>query len=347
MLTKIKQIPISIPLGGGPMTQFRCYIWVVFVIFSMFILMAAGFTDYKIIYHDSQFLMEAIFQIVGTDLNNDSADEFVVAGKNYTGREMFVYWLTPGNDMKPAIKWQSPNLYEDLSIIWVASGKLLSDKTQLFIFTNSQIYVYQAENETLNLVTQFKHGFRPLNINSNMICADVDGDGQVELIMARIGQINSKFYDGMVQAWKYRGDKFELVAESGLLQNVRGLTAGDIDGDGTSEIFVDEGIRTNPGDIHVLRYTTGKLKEIYSLRNATKTAAYAMDVKSMPEGLRLIAANGTRINAFAWSQNRLVPAEQLVLNYSLVALAAPDFNQDKIPEFVVGTYPQRLLILKR
>lgn len=320
--------------------------WIVYLILPLIIQVSASFPDYQLVFDDDHFMLEGIFQVLETHLGNDPPTELVISGKNYVGEEMFCYWLNgmEESSRKPVVKWQSPNLFEERSVLWTATGKIIPGVNQLLAITSSQYYFYQLEDSSLKLSLQGKHTFQPLNI----ACGDVDADGQDELIVARIGKITSKIYDGIVQVWRFQEGKFNLIVESGLMGNIRGLTAGDIDGDGKSEIFVDEGFKFDSGNIHVLEFKD-KLVERYCLKKGVKGAVFSLKVKAFPEGNRLITASAKgKVNSFLWTNETLVPAGlDLTFDCSLVDIEAMDINGDQVPELIVAGYPQHLMILSK
>ena len=325
--------------------------WIFLVILIFIMQISANFSDYKLVFEDKHYLMDSILQVLATDLDNDQHDEFVLAGKNDIAREVFLYWLTVIPESKPVVQWQSENLFEEHNTIWAATGKFTSDKNQLLALSDSRYYLYQFENNNVHLVKQEKHNFvankdgRILNIASG----DVDGDGQTELIIAKVGQITAKMYNGFIQIWKFKDGQLELVNESGLIGNIRGITSGDIDRDDQAEIFAEEGLKFAPGNIHVLKYSNQKLAEIYCLKKADKGPAYGMQVKNFPNGMRLVIATATGfIDFFRWDKGSLIPVDkEIVLERDLMSIATINTNNDQEPELLVSGYPQDFLILAK
>jgi hypothetical protein len=331
--------------------------WIFLVIIAFIIQVSANTSDYKLVFEDKHYLTEGILQILATDLDNNQTDEVVLAGKNYIDQEVFLYWLSFDSENKPFIQWQSENLYEDRSIIWAVTGKFTSEKNQLLAVSNSQYYLYQFENNYVNLVKQEKHNFTSLHIPVkefngkiiNVASGDVDGDGQTEIIVARVGKITAKIYNGIVQTWKFKDGQLELITESDLVGNIRGITVGDLNQDGQAEIFVEEGPKFAPGNMHILKYSDQKLTEIYCLKKATKGPAYGMQVKTFPNGIRLVTATATGfIDFFSWDKDALVPVEkELNLERDLMSIASITINNDQEPELLVAGYPQDFTILSK
>lgn len=333
------------------MQRLSSRIFLVLLVVGLLLQISAGFGDYKNVFQNDTFLAEAIFQIIETDLNNDQTGEIIVTGKNYTSRELFIFWISSTATFSPELRWQSPNVYEELSLLWVATGRFTSiDKNQLLVLTNTQLSIYQADdNGALTPVMQIKHNLPVMRINAAITGGDLDGDGRSELIFASIQVIGNKAYNANVQAYRVNENGLEKMAESGPLQNIRSITAGDLDGDGKADIFVDEGPVSKTGNLHMLSLNANRLAERFCLRNAAKGAIYAQQVKTFPEGTRLVTAtdNG-RLNTFIWTGNALTMVDkELALSYGLVAMATPDLNGDKVPEICLAAYPRRFIILAR
>lgn len=325
----------------------RCHSWRFAAMLLVILVLNLGFVgirEYKPVFNDQQFLMESLFQIIETDLDQDQHLEMVVAGKNYMNRELLIYWLTVNRDWQPEIKWQSPNLFEERSVLWVATGRFNEWGRVLLASTASKYYWFTFDNTGLQLIQETEHGLDPLNV----VAGDVDGDGLDEVIVARIGEITLTTYLGYIEVWKWSEGRFILMGQSGLLGNIRGLTAGDLDNDGKAEIIVEEGLKLDSGRLHVLSYQADQFIEIYQTV-AVGGAAYGLKVKQIGDQQCLITASTRgRVNLFSWQEKRLLRAqEEFSFNNSLVDLEGIDLDGDGIPELVLITYPQRLTILKR
>jgi hypothetical protein len=319
--------------------------WIFLLILVIIIQVSAILPDYKLVFEDEHFLTDGILQVLTTDLDHDNHDDFVLAGKNDISREFFLYWLKINPEQKPDVKWQSENLYEDHSTIWAASGKFTSPEEQLLALSNSQYYLYQIENNHVNLINHHDQALKPLAVTSG----DIDGDGKDELIIAKVGKITSQIYNCTVQVWKFRGEELELLTESDLVGNIRGMTVGDLDKTGQKELFVEEGPKFAPGNIHILKYADQKLIEIYNAKKATKGPAYGMQVKNFSGEMRLVLASAQGfIDFYHWDNNALVQVgSEINLKRDLMSLAAIDVNQDNNPALVVAAYPQDFFILAK
>lgn len=323
-------------------------LWIFLLILVLFIQTGATFsTSFETVFQDDQFLTESVFQLCATDLDNDGQSEALLSGKNYTGREVFVYWLKPGTDGKPQVEWQSENLFEDLSPLWIGYGKFTADEHQFLALSNTQAYFYQYRPDSgkPGPVLKVEHDLKPLNMTNG----DLDGDGRDELVIARVGKITAQNYQAFLQIWRFdEAGRMTLVAESNLIGNIRGIGAGDLDGDGRSELLVDEGTRFASGNIHLLRLENQTLVESYSLKKALKGAVYAMIVAKFPEGNRLVTASTDgQLTFFAWQDGQLVPAgRSLSFQDELVAVAALNNNSSTNPLLWVSGNHQHLKIIR-
>ncbi|HBE77437.1 MAG TPA: hypothetical protein DDW65_06585 [Firmicutes bacterium] len=317
--------------------------WIFLVILILIIQISATLPEWKLVFEDQHYLSEGILQVLTSDLDNDQRDEFVLVGKNDMGREIFLYWLTVNANHQPVLQWQSANLYEDHSTLWAVTGRFTASQNQLLAISNSQYYLYQIENNHVDLIKQAKHTLQPLNV----ACGDVDGDGQSEVIVAKVGQITAKSYNGLVQVWKFNDGNLHLLAESALMGNIRGVVAGDLNQDGRAEIVVEEGPKFAAGNLHVLNFSDQKLTEVYSLKKATKGPAYGMQIKNSSGSSQLIIGTATGfIGFFQWANNALVPtAKEIDLRRDIMSVTAIDNPDTHLPELVIGGYPQDLLIL--
>ncbi len=319
--------------------------WIFLLVLAIIIQISAILPDYQLAFEDEHFLTDGILQVLRTDLDRDTQDDFVLVGKNDIAHEFFLYWLKMNSDQKPVVQWQSDNLYEDHSTIWAVSGKFESAEEELLAISNSQYYLYRIENNHVNLIRRGDLTLKPLAVTSG----DLDGDGKNELIIAKIGKITSTIYNCTVQIWKFQGERFVELTESDLIGNIRGMTVGTLEKAGPVQLFIEEGPRFAPGNIHVLRYSDQKLDEVYNLKKATKGPAYGMQVQNFSGEMRLVIATAPGfINFYGWANHGLVPlAGEINLKKDLMSLAAADVNQDNNPVLIVAAYPQDLMILSK
>lgn len=316
--------------------------WIVFVLFLLVIQISAGSPSYKTLYIEDKFLLEGILQLLPVDLNDDRKSELIVAGKNYTSEELFLYCLEFAPDGKPHILWRSANLFEERSILWVAQGKFDGTANQVLVATNSKYYFYNPEHTGLKLVKTITHNFEPLAVTAG----DVDDDGVAEIITVQVGKVENQAYNCVLQFWKLQGDLTVKIYESNLLGNIRGVTIGDLDADGQNEILVEEGLRVNRGTIHFYGWNNGQLKERWRMKLTGNRAVYALKVREFPAGERLVTAsiNG-KVNILA-KEAKFVPViPEINMKTGLVDIEAADLDGDAEPELIVAGYPRKFTIL--
>ena len=323
------------------MKRLTSYKWIVCTLFFCTIQVFANNSAYRPVYQGEKFLGESLFQVLPF---GEAEKGFIVSAKNYLGKEVFLYWLTTNKAMKPQRKWKSPNLFEERSPLLCATGQFTQATPELIALSNSKYYLFGLEDGTVKQLEQKTLEFKPLNLAAG----DFDGDGYDELVVAKIGQINAKSFNVLVQLWKYQAGTWQLLTKTGLLGNIRSIAVGDLDEDGQAEVFVEEGQLTLSGNIHVLKFTNGKMTEICLLKKPLTKAAYGMKVANFPEGKRLMAATANgKIHFFTWENQRLISIPQEIsFTCGLVDAAALDLNEDQNPELLAVGYPNRFFVLK-
>ncbi len=294
-----------------------------------------------------RFLCEAIMNIHGSDLDNNQKGEIVLLGKNYIKRETYTYLIETNDQFKPIVKWQSPNLFQKRGFVGIALGKFTGEKKQLLVVNESGYYIYETgKNGKLALLTKREFAFqKTLNITSG----DLDGDGRTELIIAKIGQITSKIYNGRLQIWQILKTGPELIFETKLLGNIRGVAAGDINGDSQDEVIIEEGNKMNPGNLRVFSWENQQLRESYSLKNSIKKAVFGLKIKKIfeKEGLVTASSHG-KLNFFSWNEEMLkLEKEKYSFRCGLVDVAVSDLNGDSQPEIILAGYPNSLIVLSK
>ncbi|MCL4692946.1 MAG: glycoside hydrolase family 9 protein, partial [Candidatus Hydrogenedentes bacterium] len=167
---------------------------------------------------------------------------------------------------------------------------------------------------------------KPVNINGPIAAADLDGDGRVEIVALDQSGPFCVSFDGQVRWRRITGDQFQgapvvtrLVSDGpatilalsgdsdfvycfdalngeplwkcGILGSpdayaAGGLAAGDIDGDGSTEIIAPD----NSGHVHCVDHT-GTLRWVFTTDKATHSAASIGDVDGDGE-IEILVASG-------------------------------------------------------
>lgn len=317
--------------------------WIVCVILLIVIQIAASPVRYKAVFNEEKFPLESILQVLAVDVDTDHRKEILVIGKNYVGRELFIYCLDFKPDFAPVIKWRSENLFEERSSIWVAAGNISHGGQQLVVVTNPWIYLYQFTSVNLQLVQKIPNETEPLAVTVE----DVDGDRISELLTVKVGEVTAKAYNCVLEIWKFQDNKFNKAHRSGLLGNIRGLTTGDLDNDGLAEIVVEEGLRIDTGNVHIYNFQENRLVEKTQFKLNNNGAIYALKIRDFPEGRRLLTGSTMgKINLLGWGNGKIFTAlPEFGLKGSLVDLEAADLNDDGQPELITAWYPSKLTIL--
>ena len=323
--------------------KFSDHRWIVCVILIIVIQIAASPVKYKTVFNEEKFPLESILQVLAVDADSDPQKEILVTGKNYVGRELFIYCLDFKSGFTPVVKWRSENLFEERSLIWVASGNLSQGGQQLVVVTNNWTYLYRFAPENLQLVQQIANETEPLAV----AVADIDGDGISELLTVKVGAVTAKAYNCVLEIWKLQDNKFHKVHLSGLLGNIRGLTTGDLDNDGLAEIVLEEGLRLDTGNVHIYNFQENRLVKKTQFKLNNNGAIYALKVRDFPDGRRLLTGSTKgKINLLGWAKGKIFAAlPEFGLKGSLVDLEAADLNDDGQPELITAWYPSKLTIL--
>lgn len=322
--------------------QYRYHRWIVWVLLLIFIQLSALPANFKILFNETNFLLESVMQVLAADVDADQQKEILVTGKNYTGRELFVYCLEFESNTL-SFKWRSDNLFEERSILWSTLGNFDGRGEQLAVLTNSRTYLYQLTPANLQLLRRYNNEFEPLAVTA----ADLDGDGVTELLIAKVGKVTAQAYNCVVEIWKLGDHQLEKVYQSDLLGNIRGLAAGDLDHDNQVEIVVEEGLRLTTGNLRIYNYTEGRLVEKTKFRLNNNGAIYALKVRSLPEGRRLITGSVQgKINLLALTGGKVTATvPELALKSSLIDLEVADLNGDGRLELITASYPRKVQIL--
>jgi hypothetical protein len=316
--------------------------WIVCLLLLLLIQISASAVKYQPLFIQDHYLLEAILQVQALDLGADHRAELLVAGKNYTNRELFVYYLGFSRAGKPLVKWRSANLFEAGSILWMAVGNFSGAGQELLVVTKRNYYFYDFDQNGFKLITKSNSDGGSLAVAA----ADLDGDAITELILVKVGGITGNAYNCAVEIRKKIDGKFTMVYQSGLFGNIRAITAGDADHDGQMELAVEEGLRLNTGKIHFYHFINNRLSEIEKFQPANGGAIYAMKVRDFPDGARfVIGSTKGKINILKWNNDSLRPsASELTVKSSLVDLEVADLTGDGQPELITVGYPAKFTV---
>lgn len=304
-----------------------------------FFTVAESSEAYTQIWDKTDFLSQGLFQVITTDLDGDGNSEIFVSAKAYENRELKIYQLN--NDLETV--WESDNLFEDRSILWLISGKFGTYGQCLIASTYTKFYIYKMNEGKMSLVDELNHNLQPQAYTAG----DIDGDGNDELVVSRIGDITSTMYNCYLQVMQLNDyGNWEVLTQTGNLGNIRSITTGDLNEDGCSEILVEEALKVTNGDLHIFSYYDGKLQETYKATQMLRGAAYGMRVKRDDYGVRLVTATSRgAVNFFRWQNNRFVAErDEIIVKGDLVDVELLDINYDGSPEVLLIVYPSKFKV---
>lgn len=308
---------------------------------SLLLMVVPVFAECVEVFNDKNFLTEGLFQVVATDLDEDGQREIMVAGKNYTTRELLVYKLN--NQLE--VVWQSSNLFEERSILWISPGKFNDIGQVLLVMTNTRFYLFKMAYGTMQLVKEYKHNLDPLNLTAG----DIDGDGYDELLVTRVGNVTLQMYNCYLEILKFSNDSWETFGKTANLGNIRGLATGDLNGDGQAEVFVEEGLRVSTGNIRMLTYVDNKLTEVYKGSQLVKGAAYGMRLQEH-EGKKYLmtASSRGKINFLVWEEDHFTTVgEEISAGGELIDAQLVNLDHDPQQELMMIIYPQQIKVFKQ
>ncbi|NLC53254.1 MAG: VCBS repeat-containing protein [Firmicutes bacterium] len=295
-------------------------------------------------YSHKDFLYEAWFKVEATDLMGTGASQLVVLGRDYMEGRLSAQLLAWEGEGLTS-KWESPNLLTEGPVMVSMGRPLPGGEPMLIVLTQAHLYLYTCQNEKIILTSQYKHTLSPAELS----VADLDGDGQDELLIVRLGQRQPTYDENVVEVYRLAEDGLVMMGRSGLLGQIRALTAGDLDGDGCAEVVTDTGLSSRAGVFTVLGWDAQKRELVTRLRveGLLATMAFGMTIAAGGDGPLLYTADGWgRLNRFYLANDQLIPAsEHYSFPNGLVGIAVGDLNGDGHTEIVVVGHPNNLFLV--
>jgi hypothetical protein len=290
------------------------------------------------------YLYEAWFKVEAADLLGLGASQLVVLGRNYTEGRLSVKLLT-WEERKLTDYWESPNLLKEGPALLAVGRPHSSGQIMLIILTQDQLYLYTYENGNIILASQFEHTLSPHELS----VADLDGDGRDELLIVRLGKRLSTYDEKVVEVYRLTAEGLIKMGSSPFLGNIRCLAAGDLDGDGWSEVVTDAGLSSRPGVFTLLAWDPGQEELVlrFQMENLLSNMAFGMTITTNASGSLLYTADGWgRLNHFRLENNKLIPADDYwTFPNALVAVVTGDLDGDGEKEIITVGYPNNLFIV--
>lgn len=287
------------------------------------------------------FLMEGLLQVSAGDLDGDGLCELVVLGRDYTEPQALFHILKPGDgELEPV--WRSPNILEERSPVYLATGDFLAaGRPEIIVVTNHRAEVYGWEvgmGYHRRLVLTY-------NINPGEVTAgDWDGDGRDELIITRVAKTGRNYYHEQIVVYRVDNDKLTLLSEGPVVGNIRAICAGDLDGDGRAEVIVEEGLGGKAGKLHVYFNKQTKWALGGDPASLVPAAVYGMTVTRGENSFVYTVSERGFLNIFRWADNSLQPMAQKGISSGLISVAPGGFWADRWG-LAVLYYPNGLWLL--
>ncbi|HHW12046.1 MAG TPA: hypothetical protein GXX33_03490 [Firmicutes bacterium] len=295
-------------------------------------------------YMAKDYLYEAWFKIEAADLLGTGASQLVVLGRDYLAGRLSLQLLS-WEGGKPASKWESPNLLAEGPVMMSVGRPLPGGAPALIVLTQAYVYLYTCQDEKIILSSQFKHALSPVELS----VADLDGDGQDELLVVRLGERRPSYDEHVVEVYRLTEAGMVKIGSSGLLGQIRALTAGDLDGDGLAEVVTDTGLSSRAGVFTVLEWDAERQELVTGLRveNLLATMAFGLTIAAGDNGPLLYTADGWgRLNRFRLVDGQLIPiSEHYSFPNGLIGVAVGDLDGDEQKEIIVVGHPNNLYVV--
>lgn len=303
----------------------------------------------KTMYFKESFIEDTIFKVSASDLMEEGWDQLVFLARNYLNNwaRLYVYdWSKDG----PIEIWQSPNLLEEKSPIFMATGKPLPNKkSSIIIATNRRLEVYTYEDGNFVLASQIYHALYPQEIT----VSDINNDGIDEILLVRVGRTTTSYNDHLIEAYQIVDGELVLLGTSPLLGNIRAITSGELGpGNEGCQVVVESGLGNNSGVLYLLRWEEDALR----IKNATEkllpSIVYGLDIGSV-NGLPVLVTAEVwgRVNYFGFQADtagggrfeRL--GDELSLKHAFLSAAIGGLKGLPETAVVLIGHPSVLLIL--
>lgn len=303
----------------------------------------------KTLYFKENFIEDTIFKVSAADLMEEGWDQLVFLGRNYLSNWARLYVYDWSED-RPIEIWQSPNLMEEKSPIFMATGKPLPNKKpSIIITTNQRLEIYTYEDGSFVLASQIYHALYPQEIT----VSDINNDGIDEILLARVGRATKSYNDQLVEAYQIKDGELVLLGASPLLGNIRAIASGELglDNEGC-QVVVESGFGNDSGILYLLQWEAGALR----VKNVTKkflpSIPYGLDIGSL-NGLPVLVTAEVwgRVNYFGFQADtaddeRFVRlSDELSLKNAFLSVAIGKLKDLSETAVVLIGHPNVLLVL--
>ncbi|MCK9221949.1 MAG: VCBS repeat-containing protein [Limnochordia bacterium] len=315
----------------------------IIVFFSIVLLVFSGTARGMGVFWQAQdYLMEAILQVERMDLDEDGKDELIILGRNYEARETFIYALT-WSGREWLVLWQSPNLFETASPIYMAVGDFRGSGPELLVMTNTKYRIYHWSSKGFEEVWSGANTF-PVRLATGL--ARTEGvDYLIRTRLARTTELT--VFDELVLLMWQEPEGFVELSRTGEISHIRALNAADIGGSGQTEVFTETGEAMARGEVQVWQITPqNKFKRLFAGTLSSSPVFAMAGGDFLAKSLLVIGDNAGRINLYGLTGNGLQSeGKQLRVGYGLVSAAVGTFTGNQSNEIAMVRYPAELMLI--
>lgn len=288
-----------------------------------------------------------VLELAIEDLDGDGRGELVLAGRDYERQQDRLYVMGwSGSPQQPLRTLaSSPPFVEPMSHVALAVGPFTRiDGPEILVATNSRLVVWRWQQGRLQPAWEGQYSARVQQV------AAVHLPGEPAAVALAYVRTEPRWHQ-LLQIWHWNGESLEPVAGPFPIGPVRAMTAGDMIGDGQSELVLETGEGNEPGQVEIWRWQGGAFVKADSarLRDAPVFGLGAGRVRevSSEADVLLTADDRGRVALYRWDDEGFARVGSvLTLSWSLVSAALGDLDGDGRTEAIVAGYPNLLHVLR-
>lgn len=295
---------------------------------------------YVEVHRRDPFLIQSLLQAEAGDFLGDGRTGLALSGRNYETNEVYVYVLY-WNGAEFAVTWRSPNLWEQASHVAIAAGDFTgAGVAQIAVLTDERLRLFQWDGTDIVQVHEQPGVGAPAEIG---VVRHPQHPYDLIAVSRRHG-VDTDFtpLKGL-ELLGWLGGRFRPLWETETIGRVRALTAGDLTGNGSSELVVDVGNGMGPGAVQVWTWQDGAYRRI---EDTPFRPVPAFGLTTADDGKLLIAADDRgRVAVYQLNGGLRLLGETPSLGWAVASAAAGDFFGDGGVQAVVIGYPSRLHVV--
>ncbi len=289
----------------------------------------------------------SVLEMAIADLDGDGRAELILVGRDYERQQDRLYVMGWSGSSSSPLRTlsQSPPFVEPMSHVALAVGPFTrQDGPEILVATNSRLVVWRWERDRLSRAWEGQYSERVEQV------AAVHLPGEPAAVAIAHVRTEPRWHY-LLHIWHWDGRSLEPVAGPFAIGSVRAMTAGDVLGDGQSELVLEVGQGNDPGQIEIWRWERDAFIAAGSarLRDAPVFGLGAGRVVEVSPDFDLImtADDRGRVALYRWDGRAFSRVgDVLTLSWGLVASAVGDLDGDGRTEAVVAEYPNILHVLR-